>query len=414
MEEKPLRVCYFGTYRSQYSRNRIMIEGLRRSGVSVHECHVPLWHGVDDRVQVASGGWKRPAFFARVLQAYWKLVRQHHALADYDLMVLGYPGQVDVPLARILSRLRRKPLVLDLFMSIYLIAEERGLTAQHPFTGRLINRFEKWACHRPEMLIKDTPEYVDWCEHVFGLDPSRFRLVPTGADDRVYAPAPPSQTWDGNFRVLYYGTFIPNHGLPYIVNAARLLQDRTDLIFELVGDGPLRPKIEAQIREYGLGNVVLEGWMDREELASRVAAADLCLGAFGHTPQSMMTVHNKVYEALAMAKCVVAGDSTAMRSALVHGEQVWLCDRHNPESLAQAILTLWENPELRQSLARQGHAVFTERYSLDALGRRFRGHLEELLDPANRQPLRDRRRSDENVWPQDAGSSPGPRDGGLA
>jgi glycosyltransferase involved in cell wall biosynthesis len=386
---------------------------LRRSGVSVHECHVPLWHGVDDRVQVASGGWKHPVFFARVLRAYWQLVRQHHALGDYDLMVLGYPGQVDVPLARILSWLRRKPLVLDLFMSIFLIAEERGLTAKHPVTGRLINRFEKWACHRPDMLIKDTPEYVDWCEQVFGLEPSRFRLVPTGADDRVYAPAPPPQTRDGGFRVLYYGTYIPNHGLPYIVDAARLLQDHTDLTFEMIGDGPLRPEIEAQVKEHSLENVIMEGWMDRAELATRVAAADLCLGAFGHTPQSMMTVHNKVYEALAMAKCVVAGDSPAMRSALVHGEQVWLCDRSKPESLAEAILTLKENPELRRSLARQGHTIFTERYSLDALGCRFRAHLEELLEPASGQPYRESRQPDQRGSRQETESSPGLRDGGL-
>ena len=30
---RPLRVCWFGTWREEYSRNRIMIEGLRRNGV---------------------------------------------------------------------------------------------------------------------------------------------------------------------------------------------------------------------------------------------------------------------------------------------------------------------------------------------------------------------------------------------
>jgi hypothetical protein len=52
-----LRVCYFGTYRANYSRNQIMIEGLRRNGVEVVECHERLWHSLEDRVQVASGGW---------------------------------------------------------------------------------------------------------------------------------------------------------------------------------------------------------------------------------------------------------------------------------------------------------------------------------------------------------------------
>ena len=56
--DKKMRVCYFGTYRVRYSRNQIMIEGLRRNGVEVIECHEELWRGIEDRVEVASGGWK--------------------------------------------------------------------------------------------------------------------------------------------------------------------------------------------------------------------------------------------------------------------------------------------------------------------------------------------------------------------
>lgn len=414
MDKTPLRVCYFGTYRSEYSRNRIMIEGLRRNGVSVLECNVPLWHGIEDRVRVASGGWGRPAFFARVLQAYWRLFRQHRAVDDYDVMVLGYPGQVDVPLARVLASLRRKPLALDLFMSIYLIAEERGLTARHPLTGRLIRRIENWACRRPNLLIKDTPEYVKWCERVFGLEPSRFRLVPTGADDAVYVPAPRTRPADDHFRVLYYGTFIPNHGVPYIVEAARLLLGEPDVQFEFIGDGPLKPVVEAQIEEHGLHNVAMEGWMDRGELVTRIAEADLCLGAFGHTPQSLMTIHNKVYESLAMAKCVVTGDSPALRTALVHGEQVWLCDRSDPESLAQAIRTLKVDPGLRHAMASNGFALFTERFSPDALGLKFRQHLEELVEHSNRLPSRALRRHNGRAAKQEPDSTPGLTDGGLA
>ena len=57
---RPLRVCWFGTWREDYSRNRIMIEGLRRNGVEVVECHAALWGGIEDRVKLARGGWAGP------------------------------------------------------------------------------------------------------------------------------------------------------------------------------------------------------------------------------------------------------------------------------------------------------------------------------------------------------------------
>jgi glycosyltransferase involved in cell wall biosynthesis len=379
MKDRALRVCYFGTYRAGYSRNQIMIESLRRAGVDVVECHEPLWRGIDDRVQAASGGWLRPAFLARVVRTYWRLIGAYRTVGDYDVMVLGYPGVLDAYLARILTWLRSRPLVLDLFMSLYLIAIERGLATRHPISGRLTYWLEKLACRLPDLLLKDTAEYVKWCQEVFGLDADRFRLVPTGADDRVFQPQAMEGLDDGTCIALYYGTFIPNHGVKTIVEAARILRDEPGLCFELIGDGPTRAQAMASVEEHGLENVAFVDWVEKRDLPHKVAQADLCLGAFGTTPQSMMTVHNKIYEGLAMRKCVITGDSPAMRSTLTHGEHLWLCERADSDSLAQAILTLKRDPVLRESLADKGHQCFLDRFTIAALGEGFRGYLQELV-----------------------------------
>ena len=47
-----MRIVYFGTYISEYSRNRTMIAALRSAGVEVMECNQPLWTGIEDRVQM--------------------------------------------------------------------------------------------------------------------------------------------------------------------------------------------------------------------------------------------------------------------------------------------------------------------------------------------------------------------------
>lgn len=382
MSASQLRVCYFGTYRDGYTRNRIMIEGLRRAGVEVTECHEELWHGIEDRVEAASGGWIHPSFILRLLRAGFHLLRRYRRIGDYDVMVLGYPGQLDAPLARLLTWWRRKPLVLDVFMSIYLIAQERGLTARSPLTGRLIRLLEELACRLPDLLILDTAEYVQWFAEAYDLDPARFRLVPTGADDRVFHPVQVEGRDDDLFRVLYYGTFIPNHGVESIVEAARILRDETDIHFELVGEGPTKAGTVALAQEYALTNVTFTGWIDEQSLSLRVAEADICLGAFGTTPQSMMTVQNKIYEALAMRKCVVTGRSLTVSKALTHGKHAWLCDRESGESLAQAILTLRQSPGLCRALAEQGHRLYMEHYTTAALGKQF-SHA--LMSPADRE-----------------------------
>jgi glycosyltransferase involved in cell wall biosynthesis len=376
---RPLRVCYFGTYRQEYSRNQIMIEGLRQAGASVTECHEPLWHGIEDRVEAASGGWSRPVFIWRIMRTYWHLLRRYKEVGDYDIMIVGYPGQLDVFMARLLTWLHHKPLVLDIFMSIYLIALERGLAKRSRFTIRILQWLEWVACRLPDLLILDTSEYVAWFGKIHGVPANRFRLVPTGADDRLFHPVEVVTLKDGLFRVLYYGSFIPNHGVPYIVEAACLLSGEPSIRFELIGDGPECLKAKDLAREYQLENIVFVEWMEKDELVRRVAQANACLGAFGTTPQSLMTIQNKIYEGLAMGKAVITGDSPAVRKALIHGEQVYLCERENPISLAKAIRTLKDNPGLCRRLGQNGHQIFLDMYNVNHIGHIFTTYLNEIL-----------------------------------
>jgi glycosyltransferase involved in cell wall biosynthesis len=380
-----MRVCYFGAYRSEYSRNRILIEGLRRNGVEVIECHEQLWHSIEDRIQAVEGAWKRPSFWLRLLRVYGRLLRKYAKLGGaYDVMVVGYPGQFDVFLARLLSWRHGRPLVWDIFMSIYLISLERSLHRRSPFAVDMIRRIEGIAARLPDRLILDTQQYVEWFARMHGVAPGRFRLLPTGADSDRFHPASQSERSDTEsgrqFRVLYYGTYIPNHGVPTIIEAARRLAPHSGIRFELIGDGPQRPQAEGLARRYGLDNVAFVNWLDQDALCDRIGAADLCLGVFGTTPQSMMTVQNKIYEGLAMAKPVLTGDGPAVRDAFRHREHLYLCARADPLALAAAIVELQQNPALRANMAQAGYERFRRHFSVEELGRRFAQNLYALLE----------------------------------
>ena len=376
-ESAPLCICYFGTYRAEYSRNRIMIEGLRRNGVEVIECHEQLWHGIEDRVQAVGGGWASLQFIWRVIVAYVSLLSRFWAIRhDFDLLVVGYPGQFDIYLAWLLGKWRRKPVVWDVFMSIYLIALERGLD-RHRFAFNALRAVEKLACHLPDRLILDTADYVEWFNQVHGVAPSRFRLVPTGADSAVFRPLPPAS--GQTFRAVYYGTYIPNHDPLTIVEAARLLADYPNIEIEMIGDGPERSRCQERATAYGLADLVFTEWLSQDVLIEHVAQAHVCLGAFGQTPQSLMTVQNKIYEGMAMQRAVISGDGPAVRAALCDEEEVLLCARRDPHALATAILRLYFDADRRRRVATAGNRRFQMTYTIEASGSRFKQHLEEAI-----------------------------------
>ncbi|MBN1878175.1 MAG: glycosyltransferase [Anaerolineae bacterium] len=377
---RSLRVCYFGTYRAEYSRNQIMIEGLRRNGVEVVECHETLWHGIDDRVKVAGGGWRQFAFLIRVVKTYARLLWQYCHVGAYDVLVVGYPGQLDVFLARVLAWLRHRPLVWDVFMSIYLIAWERGLGQKGRLNLWLLRTLEYFACRLPDMLIQDTDEYVKWLCRTHHLQAERFRLVPTGADDRIFHPHSDQADASTLFRVLYYGTFIPNHGVPYIIEAARHLRDAPDIQFELIGEGPEKARALELAQRYRLTNVIFTDWMPQAELTRYIASADVCLGAFGDTPQSLMTVHNKIYECMALGKAVITGDSPAVQATLRAGQHLLVCRRDDPYALAALLRRLKAEPQTVLHVAGGGHTLYWSTCDLQHNGLIYLGHLLSLIE----------------------------------
>lgn len=361
-----------------------MISGLRAAGVDVFECHESLWKGIEDRIQAVRGGWLRPEFLLRVLRAYFRLFWRGLHLPDYDILVCGYPGHLDVFLGRLLSFLRRRPFVWDVFMSIYLISLERGLDNQHKISVNLIKWLERIALRLPDLLVQDTQQYVNWLEKTHKIPANRFCLVPTGADDKTFHKLDYQSTSAETFTALYYGTFIPNHGVPYIIQAAHLLKDQERIRFVLVGEGPDMVICRDLVNELGLTRVAFLPWMSQQELLSQIAHSNVVLGAFGKTPQSLMTVQNKIFEGMATAHPVITGSSPATVSAFSHGENIWLCDRDDPGSLAEALKTLSNNPELCSAIGENGYSIFVERYSTRRIGECFKAHLERYLAESKR------------------------------
>ena len=338
----------------------------------------------------ASGS--RPPSRCRVLGAYGRLIWKYFAMRpDYDVMVVGYPGQFDLFLARLLSWQHRRPLAWDVLMSIYLVAVERRLHEKSPGMVDMIRRLEQISVRCPDLLVMDTEEYAAWFGRVYGVPRVRFRLVPIGADSSAFQPTGAqvrptagARTAGRPFRVLYYGTFIENHGVPTIVEAAKLLEQHGDIRFELIGDGPERPVASDLVHRYGLQNVRMVGWLDQAALRDRIAAADLCLGVFGITPQSMMTVHNKIKECMAMAKPVLTGDSPAVRDAFVHERHLYLCRRADPLALAAAIGELQQHHELRSVMAAAGREKVLSDYTIERNGERFKAILGDVAMQASR------------------------------
>jgi glycosyltransferase involved in cell wall biosynthesis len=208
----------------------------------------------------------------------------------------------------------------------------------------------------------------------------KYFIIPTGADEEIFSLCEnQSKRNIDQFKLIYYGTFIPNHGVPYIIEASKFLTLEKSIKFQFIGEGPELEKCKNLVDKYNLSNVEFIPWQNPNQIKKFIGDADIVLGAFGKTPQSLMTVQNKIYESLAMGKLVVSGDSPTVRNHFINGQEIVLCDRDNPSDFANKIIELRDNKEKRFQIAENGHKKFTSMYSILKIGGILDENLRDLI-----------------------------------
>ncbi len=377
------RICFFGTYERNYLRNRTLVEGLTRAGWQVQECHVPLWEKERDKTGAYLGLCSLVLRAVELKLAYLRLLLKYVlTVGNYDIMVVGYIGHFDMPLAWLLTRLPRRRLVFSPLISLYdTLVDDRRSFADDTIMSRFLRRLDRWTCARADLVLLDTEAHIVYFMDTFGLPRHRFARVFVGAveSDPVESVDDRQSIENEEFQVVFIGKFTPLHGLPHMMEAARRLRDEPDIVFHFIGSGQLSDEMHETARRLALDNVRFTEWIPYEMIPRYLQGAGVCLGIFGTSDKAARVIPGKVFIALSMAKAVITADSPAIRELLTDGESAVLCRRGDPEALATAIRGLYEDRELLGRIAEGGRRVFRDHASTEQVGRSASIALEKLM-----------------------------------
>ncbi len=371
-----MRVCYFGTYSLEegYPRNRVIMEGLRRNGIEVVECHEDLWKGTSEKLAGIKDGFSITKKSASILKIYLTLIRKYRSIGYYDAIIVGYAGHIDVFLARFLNLFKRKPLIFDVFLSLYDTAVvDRGIVSAGSVKAKLLHLIDRWSCRVADAVLLDTPAHIDYFVREFSLSADKFHAIPVGSSLKMHGTTQIHNSKDNKFNILYFGSYIPLHGVDVILKAAKVLQDKNNetVVFTLAGTGQLLPEMKGLASKLELKNVTfIDRFVKEEELAGIVSDADICLGIFGKSEKALRVIPCKVYNCLALGKPLITARTLATDGVLTHNENVYFCNPGDPESLAEAVLALKNNDSLRNKIAHEGMKYFDKNFSTDAIGRK--------------------------------------------
>jgi glycosyltransferase involved in cell wall biosynthesis len=354
-----LRVLYFGTYERDYPRNAQVISALRGAGVDVVEQHVSVWEGRTDNWQAGATA------AARLAVAELRLLRRPQA--EFDALVVGYPGHLDVPAARRVAA--GKPVVFNPLVSLYdTFVGDRGRFGPTSAAARALRSIDRRALRGADLVVADTEANADFLAALAAIPRSRVEVCFVGAEGRAFAPG---WTPADPFEALFVGKLIPLHGVETVLEAARLAPG---LRFKVVGSGQLEPVLRDRPP-----NVEHVPWVKYEALASELHRAGCALGIFASSEKALRVIPNKVFQALACGTPVVTADTPAARELLADGKSALLVPPGDPEALAAAVTRLAEDRCLARGVGEAGLAAYRARASEQVLGERWRGLIESLV-----------------------------------
>jgi len=139
-------------------------------------------------------------------------------------------------------------------------------------------------------------------------------------------------------------------GLEYLIDAAPIIMEKAPGVkFALVGTGRLEEELKSRASRLGLGDsLVFTGF--RSDPPDALRSFDIAVLPSVHSEG----FSNSVIEAMACARPVVGTSVAGTPEAVVDGETGLIVPPRDSDALAQAVLKLVSNTELRSAMGRAG------------------------------------------------------------
>jgi len=350
-----VRICYIAGREESYSRTRMILTGLRQAGFDVVTCLPP---------------GKSFKYYPRLI---WEFLRRKRGC---DLVVVGFYGQLLFPFVRLLTR---KPILYDVYISTFdTMVHDRGKGGATSWRARFYWWSDALSMLWADRILLETVDHIRDYAKKFGVEENKFSHIFLAADDAVMRPKD-AEKENGAFVCHFHGEYAPFHGVKYILHAADLLRDE-NIRFQIIGTGITYARDMRLARELGLQNCTFIDRVPYAELADYMARADCCFGIFGENPRTERVLTNKVVESIAVARPLVTARNAPVQELLQDGESALLVERANPEAIAAAVRRLRDDPELRQRIAKNGHASFLKNCTLAVFSQRLKTIVEEMLN----------------------------------
>lgn len=237
-----------------------------------------------------------------------------------------------------------------------------------PINNPIIERFLLDTIKKMELIIVHSEYVAKGVRDSFSLPENKLKIIPLGIDIQKFRRRIPSDIKRFNFikddhiNVLCPARYSPQKGLIKFINNIHKIKDKImEYHFILLGEGPQKNKLEAEIARLDLRDIVelADSNVSYDSMPDVYNAVDVVILPSLYEPVGIVLM-----EAMACEKPVIASKVGGIPEIIEHMETGILFDPENPTELA-TYLNFLSDGSLRGNLGKKGRNRVTDHFNID-------------------------------------------------
>jgi phosphatidylinositol alpha-mannosyltransferase len=248
-------------------------------------------------------------------------------------------------------------------------SESRGYELFKPILQKVFEKID--GCIAVSQVAKET---------ISRHFPGEYRIIPNGVDVVRFSPTNPPISFlreEGYHNILFVGRFDPRKGLRYLLQAMpHIIRKNHRVRLIVVGGGPLKKWYEQFIKEEVRDKVHFVGVVPPDILPRYYTTADVFV-APATEGESFGII---LLEAMASGIPIVASRIPGYSHVFEDGEEGFFCNPADPLDIADKVLILLENRELRMKMGKSGRAKVMAKYAWQKVAHQVEDFYREVWE----------------------------------
>lgn len=235
--------------------------------------------------------------------------------------------------------------------------------------ARLIDPLISWAYKRAGVVATVSRYAAGWAKR-YGA--KRVVVIPNGVNPMTYKVKHgiPGK----KLNLISNSALIPRNGLDTLIEAVAMLPRKLDWQLEIAGDGPLYRPLKAKIKSLGLSRrIKLLGRVANEKIPSLINQSDMFIRPSRHEGFGVAFI-----EAMASGVPVIATPVGGITDFVEHLKTGYLVEPNQPEQLAQAIMTLANQPKLYRQVQAKALDLVRRKYNWPVIAKKVEKQMLSL------------------------------------